>query len=228
MLKHFLRLFVQNNCYSCGTELTKYEKCLCLGCLAQIPSTNIEEKFSDNELYYRFAGKVPIHGAYSHFYFEKKGHLQKIMQQLKYEDAPQIGLFLGELIGIHLKESDFIQHVDAIIPVPLHKKKQIKRGYNQAERIAKGMSKELELPMMPKVLKRIKHTSTQTAMSRDARWENVAAAFEVVGEVPSNVLIVDDVITTGATIEACMRTLLASVTPPKEIRVASVGMARKM
>lgn len=228
MWKHFKSLFVQNTCYCCDAELTNSEKCICLGCLAQIPTTGIGNKFDENELFFRFAGKIPLQGAYSHFFFEKKGKLQTIMQHLKYKDAPQIGTFLGEFLGLHLKDTEFFKEVDTIIPVPLHRKKQIKRGYNQAEKIGKGLSKTLEIPMSQSILKRIKQTSTQTAMSRDARWENVQTAFQAASHIPKSILIVDDIITTGATVEACLRTLLSAKQPPEKIRVVSVGMARKM
>ncbi|RMG27326.1 MAG: ComF family protein [Bacteroidetes bacterium] len=229
MWKHFWRLFVQNSCYACGRELTLQERCICLGCLSQIPPTQHEQDFCANELYMKFAGKVPLAGAYSMFYFEKKGRLQKIMQQLKYERAPQIGIFLGELLATRLQGSPFLEGVEALIPVPLHKRKHIHRGYNQSERIATGMSKVLGISVEANCLGRRVFTQTQTAMSRDERWENVKAAFEVLKPPQAaHVLLIDDVITTGATLEACIRSLLACASPPERISIASVGLAKNI
>ncbi len=199
-----------------------------MNCLSQIPSTGFDRNFSENELYYRFAGKVPIAGAYSHFFFEKKGRMQKIMQQLKYGASPQIGLFLGKLIAARLQDSDFVEKLQVIVPVPLHNKRQITRGYNQSERIATGIGRSLGVTIDTNRIRRKKHTSTQTAMSRDERWENVKDAFEVVKPMNHHILLVDDVITTGATLEACIRSLLSASPAPASIRIASVGIARKM
>lgn len=227
MWKDFLQLFTAHTCLSCENELTRQEECVCLSCLSQIPQTGFHLSPKDSELYYRFAGKIPIAGAASLFYFDKAGRLQTILKELKYKELPQVGVFLGKLYGEILKGSEFVADIDALIPVPLHRAKLIKRGYNQAERIAFGMSEVLRIPVMENGINRSRKTLTQTRKSGEARWENVAGAFEVKVTLPKSVLLIDDVITTGATIEAVIRAFSDAASQPDSIRIASIGMARK-
>lgn len=225
MLNHLAQLFVRHTCYSCESELTGQERCVCWSCLSSIPRLSDGMHASGNEPYLRFAGRVPISAATSLFYFEKKGTLQTLMQQLKYHDAPQLGVFLGTLLGHHLKDIDFVSEVECLVPIPLHRKKHILRGYNQSERIAVGMQRVLGIPVETGLLRRRVQTKTQTRMSKAERWENVQAAFQVRRPSAKRILLVDDVITTGATMEACVQALLREPIQPADIRVASVGMA---
>jgi len=179
-----------------------------------------------NEAYYKFGGKVSLEGATSFFYFDKYSRLQSIVQALKYESAPQVGVALGEYTGAQLQGSDFIQGVEAIVPVPLHRRKLIQRGYNQAERIAKGLGKALHIPIRTDLIKRVQHTSTQTKKNREQRWKNMQYAFQAAKALPPSILLVDDVITTGSTLAACIQALRMERTDI-EIRVFSIGIARK-
>ena len=222
-----LHLLVSRSCYGCGEELIQQEAYICYRCLSQIQQTHFQHQPQENELYYRLAGRVPLAGAYSHFYFDKQGRLQEIIRQLKYKHAPQLGVFLGECMGDYLQESTFFTGQETLMPVPLHPRRKMKRGYNQANQIAKGLALELGLSIDEHTLIRKKRTITQTQTGREQRWENVSQAFLCKKTPPRHVVLVDDVITTGATLEACIRTLYASPNPPESVKIVSVGMARK-
>ena len=226
MLSDLIHLIFHNGCHACGQPLSKYENQVCLHCLSQLEETNYHLKPIDNALYLRFAGKVPLLGASSLFYFDKKGKIQKILHTLKYQDFPAVGNLMGEYWGETLKNSDFLQGIDTIIPVPLHKRKEISRGYNQSEKIAEGLQKALKIPFNPDILKRIRKTDTQALKSRLERWTNVADAFVLNALPPKGVLIIDDVITTGSTVEACIRALMSSPTPPEIIKVGCLATKR--
>ncbi|MEZ4826895.1 MAG: ComF family protein [Bacteroidia bacterium] len=227
MLRHFAQLFVANSCYGCDSPLTIQEKHVCFSCLSRMEQTNLHLSPSENELYFRLAGRIPLAGAMSLFYFSKAGRLQKILQHLKYKGAPHLGVFLGEYYGHILKNMPWVGETDAIIPVPLHLSRRISRGYNQSERIACGLGKVLKIPVRNDIVRRSRKTLTQTKKGGGNRWDNVSGAFSVVKTPPKSILLIDDVITTGATLEACIRALSAVETPAEKIYVASIGMARK-
>ena len=226
MIKHLATLFISQNCYACERALTSQERWVCFSCLSHLQPTNYHISPQENELFYRLAGRVPVQGASSLYYFDKKGTLQTLIQQLKYKGATPIGTFLGEMLANSLLDSDFLSGVEVVIPIPLHRSKKMKRGYNQTEYIGKGFSALSAIPMDTKLLRRRHRTQTQTKLSPSTRWENVSEAFQVSKSCPKSVLLLDDVITTGATIEASIRALLKGPLPPQEIKVVSIGMAR--
>ncbi|MEL6671806.1 MAG: ComF family protein [Bacteroidota bacterium] len=225
MWKDLLGLLVVPQCMACGQALSRQEEITCTRCLTQLPQTDFHLSPQDNELYRRLAGRVPIHGAASLFFFDKKGRFQKLIQQLKYRHKPQVGSYLGRLYGHVLMDHSFLQSVEALVPVPLHPRKQRKRGYNQAEKIAQGFAQVTGIPVK-NGLRRKKDTHSQTQKRGGDRWANVAEAFVCQEPLPSHILLVDDVVTTGATLEACVRACLAADTPPQKISLISIGMAR--
>ena len=227
MIKHFTNLLVANSCYGCDGHLTIQEKFICFGCLSQMEETSFHENEQENELYYRLAGKIPLAGASSLFYFSKGGRLQEIMQYLKYKGAPNLGVFLGEYYGRILSGNQALNDFQAIIPVPLHRRRLLTRGYNQAEKIAIGLGKSMKLPVLSNLLTRHRQTVTQTQKGGLSRWENMAKAFRTKGVFPKKVILVDDVITTGSTLEACIRAMISGDFPPEEIFVLSIGVAKK-
>lgn len=226
-IKDFLNLLVDQGCYACGQQLNSQEEYVCLSCLGQMQQTSFHKHPSENELYYRIAGRVDLFGATGLFYFDKKGKLQRLVNAFKYHNAPEIATRLGQLMGYHLKGSAFSDTFDSIIPVPLHPAKARRRGYNQAERIAVGLAEVLEKPVDTTSLIRKRNTRTQTRKSRESRWKNVDGAFAVSENPPQRLLLVDDVITTGATLEACIKTLQAAAEPPKAINIGCIGVARR-
>jgi ComF family protein len=206
--------------------LIQQEKLICFDCLSQMEKTGFHLCPSQNELFYRLAGRVPILGATSLYYFDKKGRLQQLIKALKYKDAPHLATRLGHLLGFELRDSAFSQNLEAIIPVPLHRNKKISRGYNQADYFARGLAASLNLPLDTQSLIRKKATLTQTRKNAEARWETVGEAFYCKSPVARHVLLVDDVITTGSTLVACIHALMTSPEPPESIQIASIGMAR--
>lgn len=189
--------------------------------------TGFHHQPEQNELYYRIAGRIPLAGATALYYFDKKGKLQGMLKALKYKDAPQLGIRFGQLLGHELQNSSFIEPVEMIIPVPLHPRKKIARGYNQAAYFAKGLSKSLNIPIDSQSLTRKLATRSQTRKNADARWANVGKAFTCKSTVPQHILLVDDVITTGSTLVACVHAMMDSPAPPLSIRMAAIGMARQ-
>lgn len=226
MIKHLTSLFISQSCYACDQALTSQERLVCFSCISHLQATNFHTKPRENELYYRLAGRVPLQGASSLYYFDKKGTLQTLIQQLKYKGATPVGTLLGELLASSLMDSDFLHGIEVVIPIPLHRSKKLQRGFNQSEYIAKGFSGLSSIPMNTTLLKRNQKTLTQTKLAPTTRWKNVSKAFEVKKASPKSVLLLDDVITTGATVEASIRALLSSPVPPQEIKVVSIGMAR--
>ncbi|RMG59568.1 MAG: ComF family protein [Bacteroidetes bacterium] len=227
MWKSLGSLFVSQTCYGCEQALTSQERFVCLDCLSQIEQTHFHQRPRDNELYFRMAGQLPLAGATALFFYDKAGRLQRIMKALKYQQQPRLGPYLGSLLGESLPGSPFLAGIEAIIPVPLHRRKQLQRGYNQSERIARGLSQATGLPVRTDLLRRRRFTHTQARQAGHARWENVSGAFLAKGHCPAHVLLLDDMVTTGNTLIACAQALLAGPTPPQQISVASIGMARQ-
>lgn len=211
MLARILDLLYPRLCFACGAKTIAKDRTICLSCEYKITPTNYHE-LTDNPVMERFVGRLPIHAATAAFTFSKGGLLQQLIHQLKYKNRPEIGLQLGQLYGLRLKEQAVYNSVDYIIPVPLHPKKEHKRGYNQAAMWGKGLSNSLGVECTERFLKRTTFTTTQTKKSRMERFENVEHAFEVQQQdqlKDKHLLVVDDVLTTGATLEACALKLLA-------------------
>ena len=209
-MNDLLNLFFPNLCRACGIKLIGEEETICFDCLYHLPKTNYHQ-FADNPVEQTFWGRINIEAGTSFCFFEKGTTIQHLLHQLKYKGEKEIGLELGKHLGAQLAGSGRFQSVDVIIPVPLHPGKEKKRGYNQSEWIAKGISQTFQRPLKTNVLIRKTDTSTQTRKSRFERWENVSEIFAVNenSEIHfKHVLLIDDVITTGATLEACATKIL--------------------
>ena len=201
----FMELLYPRICVVCGQKLISGEQHICLSCLLHMPRTNYH-LLDENPMEQLFYGRVPVEKACAYFEFRKGSDYQKILHQLKYRGMKELGEYLGNRFGAELIRSGRFPQVDLICPVPLHPKKERKRGYNQSYHIARGLSEALQVPVDCTNLKREVFTSTQTRKSRFARWQNVDGIFTVPD--PSlfdgkHLLLVDDVVTTGATLEAC-------------------------
>ncbi len=205
-----ISLFYPRLCAGCNTALVKGEEVLCLHCLADLPRTNYH-LLAENPVFQLFIGRANITLASSFCRFDKGGRLQHLLHQLKYKGNCEVGKKMGVLFGYDLIQSSSYQEIDAIIPVPLHPKKEKKRGYNQSAEICKGLADSMNRPVISGNLVREVHTSTQTRKGRFERWENVSGIFIVKNEAllaGKHLLLVDDVVTTGATLEACCEPLL--------------------
>jgi ComF family protein len=191
----------------------------------EIPETN-HHHIADNETALRFAGRIPFVRAASLAYFTNEGLLQHLLHGLKYRNKKEIGYYLGRRLAKNLKNGDWASTVDMIIPVPLHKAKKAKRGYNQSLLIAQGMSEILNIPSNDGLLLRIRDTESQTHKTRIERVNNMTEAFKIkenAGLECKHILLVDDVLTTGATLEACALALMQAESV--KISVATIGIA---
>jgi ComF family protein len=225
MLSHLLNLFFPNNCPGCGYTFLHGESIICNRCLHTLPRTNYH-RFPDNPIAKNFWGKANIYAATSAFFFDKGETLQHLLHQLKYRGNSKIGVVLGRQVALELQHAPEFSHADVIIPVPLHPKKLLMRGYNQSEVIAKGISENWNIPVQPALLIRTKHTQTQTHKSRFQRFENVKDVFHLQDKqsyAGKHILIIDDVITTGSTILSCAQAF--AEVPHCKISVASVAAA---
>ncbi len=217
--------FYPNLCSFCKIKLLPKEIGVCLQCIYKLPKTNNYDEHNNlGEIL--LAGRFPFERVASFSFFTKEGLLQSLIHELKYNNKPYVGHLIGTLFGNDLLGSSFIEPIDVIVPVPLHPKKQALRGYNQAESFAQGISKATAIPVSIDELIRAINNPTQTKRSKTQRWENVKGIFEVSNfEAFQNkhVLLVDDVITTGSTLEACANALLQC--SGIKISIATIGVS---
>jgi len=210
LFNDFEGLFYPRLCVSCEENLYRHEELICTKCLYNIPYTNYH-LIDDNPVSRLFWGRVEVLKATSFFHFDKGGKVQNLIHKFKYKGQKEIGLVLGQHFGEYLKDALGYSTVDLIVPVPLHADKVKIRGYNQSEWIAKGLSLSMEIPFNSTNLIRVKATETQTKKTRWERWENVRSVFKIVNPklfANKHILLVDDVVTTGSTLEACANMIL--------------------
>lgn len=203
-------LFFPHLCAACGTDILDREQLLCLRCLDELPYTGFH-LYANNPVEKIFWGRVPIVAAASVYYFTKQSLLQELIHQLKYQRNKDIGFYLGTQMGRYLKSGTRFETVDALVPVPLFNKREHQRGYNQAAVLCTGIAEALHVPVWTDVIGRRMRTETQTHKHRDERWQNINDRFELKNSdrlIGKHVLLVDDVVTTGATLDACASTLL--------------------
>lgn len=206
----FRNLFYPKLCDACGVHLMKNEDILCTQCQYKLPRTKYHEDH-ENALAQIFWGRVHLERATALFHFVKGSKYRKLIHKLKYQGRKDLGIYLGMLLGVEVKDVPDFSQAACIVPVPLHPKRKKQRGYNQAEQIAFGLSAVLNIPVSNDNLIRRSYTETQTKKSRFDRWENVSKVFHI--KAPEefegkHLILVDDVITTGSTIEACAQNLL--------------------
>ena len=216
-------LFFPQNCPGCGDDLMHAKQLLCLKCTAQLPLTGFE-MHAGNPVEKIFYGRVPVVSAMSLFYFTKDSVLQQLLHEFKYGGNKEIGYHFGRMTGRAMKQSGRFMDVDAIVPLPLHKSKERKRGYNQAAVFGEGVSTELKVPVFDDAIVRLSATETQTHKNRVERWQNIAGKFRLNKEhglANKHILLVDDVVTTGATLEICASELLKA--PGCRISIAALA-----
>jgi ComF family protein len=210
ILDSLLHLVFPHVCEGCGTDLISAQHRLCTRCLHQLPQTHFH-LIPHNPIEKIFWGRIPVLNATSFCYFSKGSMLQHLMHQFKYKGEKDLGFYLGNLMGHAFKLTSRFASVDALIPLPLYASREKKRGFNQATILCEGIASVLEKPVLSSVVSRVTATETQTHKNRVERWKNMEGRFEVEngGMLDhKHVLLVDDVITTGATLEACGASLL--------------------
>jgi len=229
MIKDFLfdiaSLIYPRICAGCSHTLFKHESYICNKCYVSLPKTNYHLQ-KENPIQKTFYGRADVAIASSFLFFQKKGGVQKMLHALKYKGKPDLGHLLGKWYAQDLKKQNTFGNYDYIIPVPLHKKREQKRGYNQSLFFANGLSEVLNIPVLNDALIKIKFTETQTYKTREERVENTLTSFHVQNPERiknKNILLVDDVITTGATTEACILQLKESTSVT--ISVVSIAYA---
>jgi len=211
-------------CFGCNTQLFRGERILCAVCRHDVPLTDhnyLEENAVDRIFY----GRTPIKKAGAFVFFSKNGLIKNLLHWLKYKNQEQIGVFFGDWCGAYLKENDQLRNIDVVVPVPLHPKKQRKRGYNQVALFARKIADHIGATYCDDLLIKTKNIKTQTKKGRHRRWESSKDAFELNTSNKrsfEHVLLVDDVITTGATIESCAQTLLQQKNT--EVSVLSIAV----
>ncbi len=219
----FLSLLFPRICCGCGTSLVRNEAIICTQCYIEIPRTNFHLQ-PENPVAQLFWGRCLIEKASAFSYYTKGSRIRRIIHKLKYDGLKEAGTLFGKIYGRSLKESGFLEDIDLIIPVPLHPSKKRRRGFNQSGCICSGLSEVSRIPVDNKSLLRVSRSDTQTRKSRYERWLNVEGIFEVrsAGAIEGkHILLVDDVITTGSTIEACAIELLKV----KGVKVSVVALA---
>lgn len=230
-LAGLIHLFYPKLCEGCGKPLVASEEVVCLSCALELPETNFSD-IENNETALRFAGRIPFIYATTYAYFTEDGLLQHLLHGLKYKNKQEIGFFLGKQLGLAIlkslaqKTGKAHPAIDLIVPVPLHAAKQAKRGYNQSLLIAEGISHILKIPVCHDAVLRVKDTDSQTKKTRSERIDNMSDAFKINSKYSfedKHILLCDDVLTTGATLEACAQALLAQ----KSIKIsfATIGIA---
>jgi ComF family protein len=205
----FLHLLFPHVCTGCGSDLLSEESMLCMRCMDAMPETNFE-MHANNPVEKKFWGRLLLVSATAQFYFTKESLMQHLMHQFKYKGNKELGLQFGRIMGDQLQRSNRF-HPDLLIPLPLFPAKEKRRGYNQATILCNGISEGMKIPVLDKVIIRPHHTETQTKKGRVERWKNMEGKFVLInpGIIKNkHVLLVDDVVTTGATLEACGNELL--------------------
>jgi ComF family protein len=224
ILRDFISLFYPSYCLACENALVKGEESVCTKCILEMPRTDYHLNI-DNPFKKKLEGRVQVKHVMAFFKFAKESRVQHLLHALKYKNHPEIGVTLGRVYGHDLATAGFRDQFDFIVPVPLHLSRKATRGYNQSYEFAKGLSEVLEIPIKEEIIERIVKTQTQTSKTRLNRWENVNEVFKILDpeEVRGKrILLIDDVITTGATLEACAIVLQEC----KELSIACIAAAQ--
>ncbi len=227
LINDFMSLIYPRRCEACVNNLFKHETFICNRCKLNLPKSNYHQG-TQNELSQTFAGRVPLEKSLCFYIFEKSGKVQRLLHAIKYQGQKELAQYLGTLYAQELLKEKVLSEIDLVIPIPLHKKKLKTRGFNQSEWFAKGLAEALEKPLNTTLVERVQETSTQTKKKKYQRWENVEGIFKLKDKVTlanKHILLVDDVITTGATIEAAWMAL--KDTEGIKISVISIAFAAR-
>lgn len=206
-----LDLIFPELCPCCNSSRPMNNHVICLRCMADLPFTGHEKYPLENETAMVFWGRVKLEAACSVFYFHTKGKIRGVLHRIKYEGRRDLAVEMGKLMGHYLGKSEYFRSADLIVPVPLHPSRKAERGFNQCDYLAKGLSERLNIHWTPNAISRTRNNPTQTRLSREKRFENTDSLFAIVDQEKiraKNLLLIDDVLTTGATLESCIQVLL--------------------
>ncbi len=222
-----IHLIAPQPCAICGSRLAIDEQVICLACNLHLPRTDYASNALDNEMARRFWGRIPVERAAALFFYEAGSEVSNIIYDLKYHHHPEFGTIMGRMTAEEFATENFFEGIDLIIPIPLEKKRQRKRGYNQSLEIAKGVNEVTGIPIMNDAVERITFDESQTHKSITRRMESVENAFrakEGVSLDGKHLLIIDDIVTSGATVCACVKALMQC--GDIKVSVLSLGMAK--
>jgi ComF family protein len=227
ILRSSLHLLYPHTCHGCGSDLLSSNELLCGQCIYHLPNTFFAAS-ADNAVEKIFTGRLAVKAAYSQLYYNKGTVVQQLIHQLKYKGNTEIGVYLGKLMGQSLLGNERFGTIDYLVPLPLFAAKEHKRGYNQATVLCNGMAAVMNVPVSNGNVVRRRFTQTQTRKHRTERWENVADSFVINDPAAlegKHLLLVDDVVTTGATLDACGNVLLQ--VPGVTVSIATLACASK-
>ena len=223
ILANFVSLIYPELCVICGEPLIENENFFCFACLLKLPRTYYH-LIPENQAIERLSGKISLEKASSYFYYNKGGVAQKMITEIKYKGNQNFGEWIGAYIAKDMISSDFFQKIDYLVPVPLHRSKEKKRGYNQAEKIAEGIAQVTKIPIETRNIFREKANASQTKKGVYDRWKNTSGLFNMKDPELFNkkhILLIDDVLTTGSTLEAVAQSLLKS----QEVKISILTLA---
>jgi ComF family protein len=223
IIHSFSHLFFPHNCVGCGSDLVDMEQLLCLQCLDELPFIHFS-LHDNNPVEKIFRGRISVEHAMSLLYFTKDAALQQVLHQFKYRGKKEIGLFFGRMMGNALGQSGYFNAIDGLVPLPLFASREKKRGYIQATVLCEGIAEITGIPVLKHAIIRTSATETQTHKNRIRRWQNMEGKFELL-DIASlqnkHVLLIDDVVTTGATLESCAAELLHA--PGVRVSIATLA-----
>jgi ComF family protein len=228
VLNDFISLFYPELCVSCGNNLFKHEAEICNRCYLNLPRSEFHRD-AMNPVAKLFHGRVDVFMAGSYYLFNKEGSVQKILHQLKYKGNQEVGVTIGKWYGDELRYFNGFAGADIVVPVPLHRSKFKKRGYNQSACFARGIAKSMKIEIGEELLTRKEETQTQTRKGRFDRWLNVADKFEITDKhdlTSRHIILADDVVTTGATLEACVHALKKAGNV--KVSIATIAYAQQL
>ncbi|MEN9699236.1 MAG: hypothetical protein RLZZ301_434 [Bacteroidota bacterium] len=220
-------LVFTNVCLHCDQELSSTERYLCWKCTEHLRHPYFERQLQTSAADQLFWGRVDMNYVASLYYYEKQGACQSLLRALKYDFKAPLGLYLGAQMADYFQAHPMRDACDALLPVPIHPRKKFARGYNQSELLARGIASQWKKPVLTDWILKNKHTRSQTRSDRFGRWDNVHSLFSARPiQIPfQHVLIIDDVITTGATVESLARTILAA-NPSIQISLLSFAFTK--
>jgi len=211
-LTGMVRLFYPSLCAACGKDLIGTDRLICIECLTGLPLTGFYHH-RQNPVEKIFRGRLPLAYACAYLYFTKNSRVQNLLHELKYKGNKEVGVYFGRQMGMAFQKTENYNQIEALIPLPLFYSREKQRGYNQAKVICEGIAEVMNIPVLDQAVRRINATQTQTQKNRTQRWDNIQGKFDL--RYPEliqgkKLLLVDDVVTTGASLEACGQELIKS------------------